>query len=415
MEAAFREDDARLLARIEDEVVAGAIWARQAGVDAPRLPARSAGMISLLRSLPGGAAAIERALAGDLAPVLALLVPESVAGWPPALVHHSAVHFARVATALSATDAEASDAAWLRSLGAWLALGEERRYLEGLARVVAGSGLAAAEAEAAGRGVALRSLDELGAAARAGAADHTEEGRRALAMLGRTDRAARIGGLDVHAATRVKRRADTMRGAAISAALAPTLEALADASARDAIVREAPEIFERVRRIWIWSDRDEQVERFAVDEATALAWIAYRETGWDPLRAIVAPLAEMTDRMAARIAEDPRRHLAYTAKCAQFLVFRGECEKREADRWPLVERALTICPSHRNARVVACNFLCDRADVLLSGNAIFQGSALALAEQAVERAETLFPQSKRLEKTKARLDEIRGRNRGFSR
>ncbi len=415
MEAAFREDDERLLARIEDEVVAGAIWSRQAGIGAAPLPARSAGMVSLLRSIAGGAAAVERALSRDLGPILALLVPETLAGWSPALIHHTAVHFGRVAAVLEPSDPDASDAARLRSVAAWLALGEERRYLEGLARAVAGSALPAVEAETAGRAAALRPLEELGATARAGAAEHSEPARRALAMLRRLDRAARIGGLDVHATTSITRRADTMRGGAISSALAPILEALADAGARDAIVQEAPAIFERIRRVWIWSDRDEQVERFGVDEATPLAWLAYRATGWDPLRAMVAPLAEMTDRMAERIEEDPRRHLAYTAKCAQFLVFRGECEKREPDRWPLVERALMICPSHRNARVVACNFLCDRADGLLGGTAIFQPSALVAAEQAVQRAETLFPQSKRLEKSKARLEEIRERNRGFTR
>lgn len=415
MEVAFREDDARLLARIEDEMVASAIWSRQAGASAPPLPGRAAGMIALVRTLEGGGRAIDRALDGDLGPILSLLVPETLGGWPPALLHHVAVHFGRVASALTATDAEGSDAARIRSIAAWLALGDERKYLEALARVVAGSALPGAEAEAAGRAVALRPLDDLGTAAREGAADHAESARRALAMLKGLDRAARIASLDVHATTSIRRRADTLRGDAISAALRPILEALSDASARDAMLQEAPAIFERTHRIWLWSDRDEQVERFAVDEATSLAWIAYREKGWDPLRAMCAPLAEMTDRMAERIEEDPRRHLAYTAKCAQFLVFRGECQVREPDRWPLVERALAICPSHRNARVVACNFLCDRADVLLSGGAIFQASALVAAEQAVARAETLFPQSKRLEKTKARLEEIRTRNRGFTR
>jgi len=415
MEAAFRDDDARLLARIEDELVAGLIWARQAGSTAAPLPARAAGMVALLRAVDGGASAIERAIEGDLALVLALLVPGSLVGWTPALVHHTAVHFSRVAAALAASDPEASDAAKLRSIAAWLVLGEERRYLEALARVVAGTALPGAEAEAAGRAAALRPIDELGAAARTGAAECADAAQRALAMLGRLDRATKLAGLDERATTSIRRRADTMRGAAISTALAPILEALADASGRDAIIREAPAIFERVHRIWLWSDRDEQVERFAVDEATSLAWIAYRETGWDPLRAMCEPLAEMTDRMAERIESDPRRHLAYTAKCAQFLVFRGECKAHEPDRWPLIERALTICPTHRNARVVACNFLCDRADLLLSGNAIFQASALALAEQAVARAETLFAQSKRLEKTKARLEEIRTRNRGFIR
>lgn len=415
MEAAFREDDARLLARIEDELLAGVVWSRQVGTLGPKPPTRAAGMIALVRGLPGGARAVQRALEGDLGPLLAALVPDTLAGWTPALVHHAAIHFGRVAAALAATDPEASDAARLRAIAAWLALGEERKYLEGAARVVAGGALPTSEAEAAGRAVALRALEEIGAAARAGAPTQDDASKRALDMLGRIERACRIAALDAHATTSVRRRADTMRGAAISAALAPILEALADAAARDAILRDAPAIFERVRRIWLWSDHDEQVERFAVDEATSLAWIAYRAPGWDALRAMIAPLVEMTDRMAQRIEADPRRHLAYTAKCAQFLVFRGECEKREADRWPYVERALAMCPAHRNARIVAANLLCDRADVLLTGGAIFQASALVAAEQAIQRAESLFPQSTRLAKSKARLDEIKARNRGFER
>ncbi len=176
---------------------------------------------------------------------------------------------------------------------------------------------------------------------------------------------------------------------------------------RDALLAEGPAIFARVQAIWTWSEHDEQVERFAVDEATAIGWSAYRATGWDPLRALVAPLAPLVDRMADRCEADPRKHLAYAAKCAQFLVFRGECETVDAARWTLIERALRICPTHRNARVVACNFLCDRAEVLLGAGALFQASAVIAAEQAIARAESLHPQGRRLEAARKRLLEVR--------
>lgn len=411
MEPAFRPADDELLARIEDELVFRSIWQRQAG---PGTPApRAAGLVALLRGRPGGPEAIGRALAGDLEPVLRALVPDRLTGVEPPLLHHLAIHFGHLADRLDATDPDASDEARLRSIAAWLALGEERRYLEGFARRVAGSGLPAGEAEAAGRAAALRPLEELGRIARDGARDRTAAAGRALRALARTHRAAHVAGLEGNAATSVRRRCDAMRAGAIAAALGPTLDAIAEATSRDTLLRDAPGVFDVVRAVWEWAEHDEQVERFAVDEATSIAWVAYRATGWEPLRALVTPLAPLVDRMAARCEEDPRRHLAYAAKCAQFLVFLAECETAEAKRWPLVERALAICPTHRNARVVTCNFLCDRAEVLLGGGALFQASAVAAAEQALQRAELLWPQGKRLGEAKRKLADVRALRSGL--
>lgn len=406
MEAAFRSEDEALLARLEDDLVLRAVWTRQAGPAAAPPAPRAAGMIALVRARPGGSAAVERALGGDLTPVLAALAPDRLAGEAPPLLHHLAVHFGRLAHVLDAQDAEAADEARLRSIAAWLALSEERKYLDALARRVAGSALGPGEAEAAGRAAALKPLEELGRIAREGARDRTLEARRALAALARAHRAAHMAGLDGNAATSVRRRADAMRAGAIAAALGPVLDALAEAASRDTSLRDAPAIFDKVREIWEWTERDQQVERFAVDEASPIAWVAYRETGFDPLRRVVAPLGPLVDCMAQRCEEDPRGQLAYAAKCAQFLVFRAECATEDAVRWPLVERALAICPSHRNGRIVACNFLCDRADVLLGAGALFQASAVVAAEQALARAEQLWPQGRRIAEVKRRLADV---------
>ncbi len=406
VEAAFRSDDAALLARLEDDLVLHAVWARQVGPAAGAPSARAAGMIAMVRARPGGAAAIERALQGDLSEVLAAMAPDRLAGEAPPYLHHLAVHFGRLAHALDARDTEAADEARLRSIAAWLALAEERKYLDALARRVAGGALGPGEAETAGRAAARKPLEELGRVAREGARDRTVDARRALAALNRVHRAAHIAGLEGNAATSVRRRADAMRAGAIAAALAPALDALAEAAHRDTSLRDAPSIFDRVRATWEWAEHDAQVERFAVDEASSVAWVAYRATGWDPLRAIVTPLASLVDRMAERCEQDPRQNLAYAAKCAQFLIFRAECETAEPARWPLVERALAICPTHRNGRVVACNFLCDRAEVLLGAGALFQASAVVAAEQAIARAELLWPQGRRLADVKKRLADV---------
>jgi hypothetical protein len=412
MDPAFRPDDEALLARLEDAMVLGAVWERQTGAAGPP-PPRAAGMIAALRARPGGAEAAARALDGDLAPILRLMTPERLGGEPPALLHHLAIHFGHVAERLAARDEDGADEARLRSIAAWLALAEERRYLEGFARRVAGGSLPAGEAEAAGRAAALRPLEDLGRTAREGARDRAAEAGRALASLARVHRAAQAAGLEGNAATSVARRADALRAGAIAAALAPALDAIAEATSRDTALRDAPAIFDGVRATWEWSGRDAQVERFAVDEATPLAWVAYRASGWEPLRALVAPLAPLVERMAQRCEEDPRRHLAYAAKCAQFLVFQAECETLEARRWPYVERALGICPTHRNARVVGCNILCDRAEVLLGGGALFQASAVAAAEQALARAELLWPQGRRLADVKKKLEGVRALRAGL--
>src|SRR5207253_1774658 len=123
-------------------------------------------------------------------------------------------------------------------------------------------------------------------------------------------------------------------------ALQPILDALTEARVRESPVPRFADLFTRVRDVWIWSGGDEAAERFAVDEVTGVAWIVYRKAAWHDLRALLAPCIDLYESLAARIERDAKRHLAYSAKCAQIFVFRSDCEGDKGREWEHAERSI---------------------------------------------------------------------------
>ena len=116
--AVWRADDDVLLQRLEDEVLLEQLVADLVGGRPPISPhPRAAGLFGALRSLPGGLSAVERALAGDRAALVALVRPAKLPVAEPLLLHHLALLEAGVADARAALGGDPVDAR-VRSLAA---------------------------------------------------------------------------------------------------------------------------------------------------------------------------------------------------------------------------------------------------------------------------------------------------------
>ncbi len=415
--SSWRDEDDALLERLEDEVLVAELWARQAPKGAAKLPVRAAGLVRELRALPGGREAVARAAEGDVAQLFPLLLVEGLSSRSPLFVHQLAVYFDRLASALTVELERASAGgsspprdelcfAHVRSVAAYLALREEKAYLAAAARRIVGASLSATETEAAALTIADACLEDLGKSARAGARSVTPAAAVALAVLSRVDESCRIAGADAKSRTRAVRRAESIRALAIDDALVPVLDGLAEAKLREDGERLYAGLFDHVRRVWEWAGGDEAVERFAVDEVSNVAWTIYRTSRWDALRALLAPCLPLYDNLALRIERDPKRHLAYAAKCAQIFVFRSECETDRVREWAFAERALGLCPSHRNGRLVMAHLCCDAAVRRLGATFLPPATEVDRAKREIARAEELFPQSKRLPEARAKLKEI---------
>jgi len=167
----------------------------------------------------------------------------------------------------------------------------------------------------------------------------------------------------------------------------------------------APLLFDAVAA-WRWADHDGQVERFLVRTITSVLWDLYREKRWGDIRTLLRPLEGPLDSLARRIEAD-RSQLAYAAPCAQMLVFRAEVALTFEEQLEIVERALSLCPTHRNARVVCADLLVDRGLRTLSASMPWAtGDALAQAEKDVRRAMELYPELKRLDDAKRRFKKV---------
>lgn len=402
----WRAEDQALLERLEDEEVLEALWRAEAPGAAPLHP-RAAGLIHVLRSQPGGPEAIAAMQRGDSAPLVAWVRPSSMVGGPGPLLHHIAVYNARLAD-VPALSYEAIESARLCSLAAWIALAEERDYLERLARAVLGDD---DEISRAVDSAALAPLEALGAAACGGARELSEAAERALRTLAHVSDACRISGCAATVRKRFETHAERLRARAIEAALAPISEAISDATARGRAEREGAALMQRVARVWRWAGGDEHVERYAVDVVTPIAWNVYHEPNSDSaMRQLIAPLEPLVDRLAWRIEADGSR-IAYAGPCAQMYVFRSEIGSTSEERQRLVERSLAICPTHRNGRLILASLLVAEVRDRLDRAVMFmQGSDFHDLEVKLARAEELYPRTQGLDDLKARIAEARARS-----
>ncbi|MBK8940695.1 MAG: hypothetical protein IPM79_24530 [Polyangiaceae bacterium] len=372
-----------------------------------------------MRRLPGGADAVERAAAGD-ASSLAEQLRSSMASWTAALKHAAAIYFERLALereralpksgqlSASALAAAAHDAT-LRRVAAWIALADDGTFVRELASRVAGGAVPAAVLDGLAEAAVDRALTELGGRARGAVTDLGARGAAALHALGRIREACKLAGASGATTKRVVALAERAAARAVDEALAPLADELREAQARGAPAAELVASMSRVRAVWEWSGHDEAVERFALDQVTDPAWEIYRRVAWPELRALLAPCEPLYESMEARILARPSE-LAYAASCAQTLVFRSELETDREREWAFAERALRLCPTHRNGRLVMADLLSARALALLSRTtAPTARRDVAEATELLARAEAAFAGRARTKEAQGRLDDTKRR------
>ena len=388
---AWRPADDALLARLEDERLLERLWTFESG-GAPALPPRASGMLGAFRAWREG-------VPDDLAALGAALRPRPLRDAPPAFLHHLAVYEERLADALRGDPSRWVDRR-TAALAAWLALAQEGDYLRRIGEVQFPEG-----GEDVARSVWRRPLRVLGEAARRDAPSLGTRGQWAMRGLAHVGQACEAAGCAAGLRAEVEAAAERLRTEAVEAALAPVSDAIADATARGVAEQEGPKIAHELASIWRWTDLDEHVERFAVDELTPMAWNVYqREPGYDNLRAIVTPLEPLVDSLAERLARDPMR-IAYAAPVAQIYVFRAEMATLLGAQRSHAERAVAICPTHRNGRLILARTLAYEVRGSLDRGMLATMDKDALKKK-IERARELYPRTKGLDELERRVDEL---------
>jgi len=331
------------------------------------------------------------------------------------MLHHVALSYAKVASALERTSPDAAAKAWMRSLAAWLVLGEEHAYLARLGEAVSGS--ETGRGKTASRSVAmlpksipLEIVADLGRRAEGTSRDLAPAGRAALLALASVGEAGLLAGLGEEVTRPAREAAERGRNAALDAALAVVGEALDEASVRGELATGGRAILVRAIDIWAWSGHDEAVEQFLAERLSAIGWELYRRRDWDGLRFAFEPFRPMLESFAVRIERD-RTKSAYSASCAQMFVFMTDIEPLLVRKMELAERAVRICPTHRNGRLNLASLLCDQALASMRSMVLFvRREELETIEAALARAETLYPESTELPEAKAMLERVkRGR------
>lgn len=425
-EALFRPEDAALLAELEDELVVERLFGALARPAGARIGvSRAAGLVAHIRRTPGGEEAVARVLAGE--DVRAALDPfvfrEDLRGLSPGYLHHLAVFFDRVASSILTAMSEGAERqrgrsagerqprgvhreayldARLRSVAAFVALSTDRAYLGSYAKRVVGEGLPGVDLEAAAVAIVSECVDALGAVARDGARVLSLGSELALAALARVRVACRMSGADERVQAAFVRRAESARMGAIDEALAPLLDALAEARVQEAPVRDLVAIFAKVHAVWTWSSGDDAVERFAVDGVLDFCWDIRRKHDLSGIGLLLAPCVPLYESLANRIETDPVHHIGYASKCAQVYCFRSDAETQTEKELAFAERAIKLCSTHRNGRATVAHILCNRAITKLSSPLVTR-SVIEGARRDVLRAEELWPTSTRISAAKAKL------------
>jgi len=412
--AAWGEDDSRLLDRLRDEQALDALFVLLAPSGAAKLPRRAAVLVRQARRLQGGDEAARSARAGSPGRLAELLSPARLTDFSPELLHASAIFFERVGNAhlplaFSETNARAAQDALTRGLAAWLVLEHEPTYLRLLARAIVGEALEASELDREVVGIARARTNALAREAALGAKSCAPAAGVALRVLARIGDACRLAGLEATVSNRVVDRAERLRARVIDDVLGVLGDALDDARGRGAALDEGPQLLARVHEVWLFTDRDVAVERFACERIVPISWDAHVDRDWAKLRRLLAPCLPLFDSLEARLLSRPLDNLAYSAHIAQTFVFRSEAEEH-GHEIPLLERGVRVCPSHRNARSVLAHYLCERALRVLARSNLFTVRSDALeAARLIERAQQVFADSPRIAEASAALTEAKKR------
>lgn len=151
-----------------------------------------------------------------------------------------------------------------------------------------------------------------------------------------------------------------------------------------------------------------------VHQCVELGWTLRRlgRDESDEFKLMFAMMNPFNEQLANNM-DDPIS-LGHNSKVADFLVFRGELATARPERKAIFERALTICPGHRNSTMLYSYELIYEANQLLGQSKVRdltgvkgggQGTLLE-AWAKVQQVEQLYPQNKNLEKTRAQAIEL---------
>jgi hypothetical protein len=407
-----------LLERLEDESLLERVFRVRTGVPVaklaqapePSIAPRAAGLLVALRATDSGREALERARAGDVQALDALLDAPLDGACPPRLLHHLALFFGSAADGARGRDAGAERVAALelRALDAWALLLTEQRYLMQLAERVAGVALPRAELDAAIEAAALERVLSLGQRVTGGAELRTADARVALGLLRKVETHA----FPRDAAEQPVRgiRAESARLArnALDTALAMLTDRFAQAEADADGLRTERAILSDAAQLYAWSQGDWYVALFTLERAQTTGWSVYKAKQWPALGELCEALRPMVDDAAQRVESDPSA-LPYSSLVAQMLVFRAEMGNVLATRIADAERALRLCDTHRNARVILADLLAERATVTLDGTGVLgRDAAMIKARADLDRADQLWAGLPRVANLRKRLDQMSG-------
>lgn len=344
------------------------------------------------------------------------------AGWSPLLVHASAVFWGRVAASWEALIERAPEGpeparraivdpdpreraleSSLREALAWLALGEHPSFFSESARRV-GSPEVPIDA------LVLGPITRQVAKARAGVATRSAVGSLGLEVLARLDDAVRRGRMPEELIRKVVERIDGDVYAVVEESLRSVADSLEAARAKDHGLSDGERHMREIAELWVWSGRSIHVETFLLREFTPIGWQFTRSGDHHATRRVLGPAIELVLSLERRILRDPMGQMAHAAGCAEVLLFWASADDAPGAYARFVERALAVCPSHRNARLQMAGLLCSYADAKVEGaHRLNARSNLQEAAALHERARGLFPSARALETTEEKLRAARAR------
>lgn len=375
----FRPDDDALLARLEEEVAAGHFWRAVSTPDFPQ-PPRLAGIFAALGVERSEAiAAVE---AGRTESFLARLVDGASTGTlPAAAIHAAAVLFERLAPLPRFAGTDRGRALELASLRAWCRLTEKPDLLRGIAEAAAGEDAAKIDLEILIQDLPFHTLEAIEKRALIGARERTAASRSALQLLGT---AASLEN------NRYGRRAKIAIDRILDEATAAPLEAIHEAKAQESD-KLAEDALMALAAVWQWADRPLVLETQTLEMADHFLWAWNKADGKGPLKErTMRNLAPLVDSLATRIERDSTEMFAWSALCAQSLIFLSDDLLTQGDRVAAAERAVRVCPTHRNAR---SRLAFHRADAALTRIARNTRDGLEEADRLLADGERLFPAS----------------------
>lgn len=349
---------------------------------------RAQGLTALLREDSIGEEAFTRAAAGDTKALRSLVFCSTYGGKRAGLVHHLALLHGKAAAVQTGEQAVTHV---LHALGAWGALRSHAEYLPRLAKEVAPELSEAARQEAI-RAAVLAPFERFREAALSDAAERGHNAHAGLRLHARRNELpALVGG----EAQDLELELRSLGGEITDAAMEPIERALDDAATGQMGTLQV-DLLAKLASLGSWAGGSREVDHRFLERAMPIAWTLYKGSDKSLVARFVATTKECVDRCATRVLTDPSE-LAQASRVAQMLVFRAESVRSLSEQVIAIEKALQVCPTHRNGRLVGADIFAFRGLERLRGAGPLSGSSPAdAAFEDAKRARALWPRCKRL-------------------